>query len=489
MGKSTPSVSLTTSSAVSSTDVSSTALTSSTSTIATVTQNSHGFFVGDVVRFNGTNWVKAQANTFANAGVSVNVVSSVISANRFQAVTEGKITGLSGLTPGAVYYLSPITAGVVTVTRPNTAGQFIKPVYQALSATSAIVVSQTPLEVDSGTFQPVTIPDSVSPVGQVIAYSGSVAPNNWMMCNGNAISIASYGDLFNAIGRTQKAFGTVTTSGGGYPVTVTIPDGTKNLTDGDDVTLNFGSNAILNLEVQSIQSGNQITIQNNGGTVAVPPLDSVVEIGFGSSSAKFFIPDLQGRVIIGSGSGFGLTDRAIGEQGGEETHLLTQAEIPSHSHTVLASATSANLQLGRTAFNINSGSVETDNTGGSEVHNNMQPYSTLNFIIRHTAEASSAFLGPTGATGPMGPTGNTGPAGPVGVTGADGPQGPTGVIGPQGPTGNTGATGPMGPTGNTGLEGPAGATGASGPTGANGLVGGIFITSLTLAGVTRGVGI
>lgn len=490
MGKSVPTTSSTTSAATSTSDINNNTLTTSTSTIATITQNGHGFVVGDVIRFNGTSWVKAQANSFANAGVATNVVSSVITTNRFQVVTEGKITGLTGLTAGSVYYLSPTTAGAVTTTRPNIAGQFIKPIFEALSATSATVVSQTPLEVDSGTFQPVTIPDSISPVGQVIAFGGTTAPNNWMMCDGRALSIASYGDLFNAVGRTQKAFAVVTSlTGGGYPIIVTIPEGTKNLLAGDDLTLQFGSNAISNLEVQSIKSGNQITIQNNGGTVAVPTLNSVVEVGFDSSSTKFFIPDLQGRVIVGYGAGFSLTNRFMGDQGGEESHLLTQSEIPSHSHTVAAGATAANLQIGRTPFVIGNGNIESDNTGGSESHNNMQPYGTMNFIIRHTAEATSAFLGPTGATGPIGPTGSIGPQGPQGFSGADGPQGPTGVIGPQGPQGISGAVGPQGPQGVTGSQGPIGNTGAIGPQGATGTVSGILITSIDLAGVTRGVGI
>ena len=100
------------------------------------TQASHGFSVGDVIRHNGTIWVKAQADSAANAE-SIAVVESTSDANNFLAVTHGKIT-LSGLTAG-VYYLSDATAGLLTQTPPSADGTINKSVLYAISSTVAYV--------------------------------------------------------------------------------------------------------------------------------------------------------------------------------------------------------------------------------------------------------------------------------------------------------------------------------------------------------------
>jgi hypothetical protein len=105
-----------------------------------ITQTAHGLAVGDVVRLNGTSYTKAQANTVTNAE-AVGIVSAVPGANNFTFVTEGKITGLSGLTAGSVYFLSAATAGLLTATAPSTAGQINKPMLVADTTTSGYVVN------------------------------------------------------------------------------------------------------------------------------------------------------------------------------------------------------------------------------------------------------------------------------------------------------------------------------------------------------------
>ena len=54
---------------------------------------------------------------------------------------------------------------------------------------------------------------------------------------------------------------------------------------------------------------------------------------YGSAAAGYFkVPDLCGRMVIGSGSGAGLTVRTIGQSGGAETVTLTEGQIPGHAH-------------------------------------------------------------------------------------------------------------------------------------------------------------
>jgi microcystin-dependent protein len=52
----------------------------------------------------------------------------------------------------------------------------------------------------------------------------------------------------------------------------------------------------------------------------------------GDGQATFAVPDLRGRVPVGQGQGPSLSNRIIGETGGQETVTLTTANMPSHSH-------------------------------------------------------------------------------------------------------------------------------------------------------------
>ena len=100
-----------------------------------VIQTSHGFAVGDVLRFDGTNYAKAQANFAANAEV-VGIVAVVPTANTFVLHYGGRITGLTGLTSGTIYFLDDDTAGLLTATEPADSGDVSKPILIADSTTS-----------------------------------------------------------------------------------------------------------------------------------------------------------------------------------------------------------------------------------------------------------------------------------------------------------------------------------------------------------------
>ena len=100
----------------------------------TITQTAHGFSVGQVLKFTGTAYALAQADTAANAEV-VGIISAV-TTNTFDLVTNGYVSTLSGLVAGSVYFLSPSSAGALTATEPTTVGQVRKPLTTgALSTT------------------------------------------------------------------------------------------------------------------------------------------------------------------------------------------------------------------------------------------------------------------------------------------------------------------------------------------------------------------
>ncbi len=111
---------------------------------------------------------------------------------------------------------------------------------------------------------------SVIPVGVIEMFAGSTAPNGWLICDGSNVSRKTYSDLFKVIGTTY---------------------------------------------------------------------------GAGNSNDTFTLPDMRGRFAMGAGTGTGLnssgtgaisgsaqTARTVGQWLGEETHLLTTAELASHTH-------------------------------------------------------------------------------------------------------------------------------------------------------------
>ncbi|HMB39372.1 MAG TPA: tail fiber protein [Wenzhouxiangellaceae bacterium] len=111
------------------------------------------------------------------------------------------------------------------------------------------------------------------------------------------------------------------------------------------------------------------------------------------------LPNLEGRAPMHPGRGPGLTDRRLGERGGVESVTLSEAQMPNHTHTLRAAnspfggvqAPAANRTFNRSgggnayhpagSTTVPLSGRALPNTGGSQSHNNLQPYLVMSFII------------------------------------------------------------------------------------------------------------
>ena len=128
-------------------------------------------------------------------------------------------------------------------------------------------------------------------------------------------------------------------------------------------------------------------------TTTYADLFAVLAYTYGGSGASFNVPDLRGRVVagqddMGSTSANRLTNQSggldgdvLGATGGAETHTLTIAQMPAHSHTYNFLANDVG-QDGNDRATVEGGGASTSTTGGGGAHNNVQPTIILNYIVK-----------------------------------------------------------------------------------------------------------
>jgi microcystin-dependent protein len=139
----------------------------------------------------------------------------------------------------------------------------------------------------------------------------------------------------------------------------------------------------------------------NGQTLPISENDVLFQlIGTtygGDGEQTFNLPNLTSRVPVHMGRGPDGTQYQMGELAGAEQVTLSVQQMPAHTHALLASTTSGataspignvlaspsgGIQLyyeGQTAGPMNTAAV--GGAGGSQPHDNMQPYLCINFII------------------------------------------------------------------------------------------------------------
>lgn len=128
----------------------------------------------------------------------------------------------------------------------------------------------------------------------------------------------------------------------------------------------------------------------------------------GDGRTTFGLPDFRGRAAVSEGRGPGLSDYRLGQKSGQENVTLNTTQIPSHTHTA---TTGGGLETGTGKGDsgnpqgnyIDDSAIATDlfkpsgggaimkggegitvtnaPAGGSQSHNNMEPYTVVNYII------------------------------------------------------------------------------------------------------------
>lgn len=144
-----------------------------------------------------------------------------------------------------------------------------------------------------------------------------------------------------------------------------------------------------------------------------PALFNLIGTTYGGDGQNTFaLPNLQGRVIIGQGTGPGLSPRTLADTGGVESVTLTTTNLPAHMHAITgptaavacksgagnAQSPVGNVLAGEAAgvtmpyssqapdaamggALVPTASPQSGLTGGSQPHANVQPYLTLNYCI------------------------------------------------------------------------------------------------------------
>ena len=116
----------------------------------------------------------------------------------------------------------------------------------------------------------------------------------------------------------------------------------------------------------------------------------------GNGITTFALPNMQSRFPVHFGQGPGLTNRNLGDVGGEEFHTVSMSEMPAHTHVLAGSTKKATLidptgnvwaadALGHPYNTVTDGTSMdaqcTTAVGGGQPHENLQPLLVVNMVI------------------------------------------------------------------------------------------------------------
>jgi microcystin-dependent protein len=233
------------------------------------------------------------------------------------------------------------------------------------------------------------------PTGGILPYAGSAAPANFLLCDGSAVSRTTYATLFGVISTT---FGV-----GNGSTTFNLPDlrnrvpmgagtGTKVATFASRASNVITVTGLSDAANNEFQTGQAVLYSAPSGAMTGLSDNTtyyLIKTGNLTFSLATSVANANAGIAISlSSDGTGtqtftltFTTRTLGNTGGEENHALTDAEMPSHTHTSNAVQSSGSNGAG-TAGNSSYGAATINATGSDTVHNILNPFVVINYIIK-----------------------------------------------------------------------------------------------------------
>lgn len=338
-----------------------------------------------------------------SAGASAIITNTVAGAPPFFIATMG--------TPHT--FTDPVTSEVITIISEASAVDFAGHIDTGHVEIDEIAPGYTDLGSKVGDIiiiRPTTrwgdlISEYISPTGVINPFAGTVAPSNWLLCDGASLLRTDYPRLFAVIGTT---FGAADGTHFNVPdLRSRAPIGVGTGVFNEVIAQGSAVNTTTDVLTVSAAGGKQLT---NGAVVQVSSSGTLptglvaatnyyviavtsTTIKLASSLANAIAGTAIDITAVGSGNmtiALTLSARALGDRGGEEAHPQTNAELSAHTHSIGGGQNqwvrggtgdnAASLTQGGSAFRVVPGDL--DSKGGGAAANVMQPYLALNYIIK-----------------------------------------------------------------------------------------------------------
>lgn len=228
------------------------------------------------------------------------------------------------------------------------------------------------------------------PIGTTIDFCGPIVPTDFILCDGSGVSRATYASLLSSISQTQNGTITNTLNTVSGLSSTSAMYGANGLIPGMAIE---GAGIPAGTTILTIVDGTDITMSQNAtasGTISI----QFFNWGNGNGSTTFNLPSFTRSTSVGSG-GTGTTTigNVLGQSGGEENHVLSEGEMPSHIHSGSYVTLGLDQKNGSGAngliqpnvpgySNVNE-TLTIAPDGGGAAHNTMQPSKIVTKCIKY----------------------------------------------------------------------------------------------------------